>query len=146
MGKTDISPPISERTWIAVSGLLSNPGTVRIRERVTHRLFFSRILKTGIQYLPVDSIQMSLQLYFASQPHNSCNPLVKEEKRACLYSVRPSESVIPMQAKIHVLWTSSPQQFLRIILKDNKVTSFRFIVIKLTVTGHLAKSSRLWKR
>lgn len=32
-GKTDISPPISERTWMAVIGFLSNPGTVRIRSR-----------------------------------------------------------------------------------------------------------------
>lgn len=31
VSKTDISPPISERTWIAVMGLLPNPGTVRIK-------------------------------------------------------------------------------------------------------------------
>ncbi len=55
------------------------------------------MLKTGIQYLPADSIE-------------------KEEKRACLYSVRPFVSVMPMQAKIQVLWTSRPQQFLRKIL------------------------------
>ena len=61
-------------------------------------LFFSKTLKTGIQYLPVDSIQTSIQLYLASQRHNSCNPLVKEEKRACLYSVRLKESVMPIQA------------------------------------------------
>ena len=67
-------------------------------ERVTQTLFFSKILKTGIQYLPVDSIQTSVQLYLASQSHNSCNPFEKEEKRACLYSVRLWESVIPMQA------------------------------------------------
>ena len=67
-------------------------------ERVTQMLFFSRILNTGIQYLPVDSIQTSLQLYFASQLHNSFKPFVKEEKRACLYSVRLFGSVIPMQA------------------------------------------------
>ena len=67
-------------------------------DRVTHKLFFSKILKTGIQYLPVDSMHTSLQLYLTSQSHNSCNPLVKEEKRACLYSVRPLESVIPIQA------------------------------------------------
>lgn len=50
------------------------------------------------QYLPVDSMQTSLQLYLASQSHSSFNPFVKEEKRACLYSVRLLESVIPMQA------------------------------------------------
>ena len=55
-------------------------------------------LKTGIQYLPVDSMQTSLQLYFASQSHSSFKPLEKEEKRACLYSVRRLESVMPMQA------------------------------------------------
>lgn len=59
---------------------------------------YPRNLKTGIQYLPVDSIQTSVQLYLASQSHSSFNPLVKEEKRACLYSVRLLESVIPMQA------------------------------------------------
>ena len=30
--------------------------------------------------------------------------------------------------------------------KRHKITSLRIIVIKLTVTGHPAKSSRLWKR
>ena len=55
-------------------------------------------LKTGIQYLPVDSIQTSMQEYLASHAANSLRPLEKEEKRACLYSVRPLGSVIPMQA------------------------------------------------
>ena len=59
---------------------------------------FSRMLKTGIQYLPVDSMQTSVQEYLASQAANSLSPLEKEEKRACLYSVRPLGSVIPMQA------------------------------------------------
>lgn len=59
---------------------------------------FSRMLNTGIQYFPVDSIQTSVQEYFASQSANSVNPLENEEKRACLYSVRPFVSVIPMQA------------------------------------------------
>ena len=48
---------------------------------------FSRMLKAGIQYLPVDSIQTSVQEYLASQAANSLSPLKKEEKRACLYSV-----------------------------------------------------------
>lgn len=65
-------------------------------ERVTQMLFFAKILKTEIQYLPVDSIQTSVQLYFASRPHNSCNLFVKGEKRACIYSVRLWVSVIPM--------------------------------------------------
>lgn len=56
------------------------------------------MLKTGIQYLPVDSIQTSVQEYLESQAAKSLSPLEKEEKRACLYSVRPLESVIPMQA------------------------------------------------
>ena len=38
----------------------------------------------------LDNLKLEIQ--------NSCNPLVKEEKRACLYSVRPLESVIPIQA------------------------------------------------
>ena len=78
---------------------------------------FSRTLNTGIQYLPVDSIRTSEQAYFASQSASSRSPLENEEKLACLYSVRPLASVIPIQAKIQVLWTSSPQQFLRRILK-----------------------------
>ena len=59
---------------------------------------FSRILKTGIQYFPEDSIQTSLHEYFASHSANSLNPFENEEKRACLYSVRPFVSVIPIQA------------------------------------------------
>ena len=55
--------------------------------RVTKQVF-SRMLNTGIQYLPVDSIQTSVQEYLASQSDSSLSPLEKEEKRACLYSVR----------------------------------------------------------
>ncbi len=89
-------------------------------DRVTHTLRCSKILKTGLQGLPVDSMQTPLQLYFASQSHSWCNPLVKEEKRACLYSVGFFEPVISIQAKLHVLWTSSPQQLNFKILKDKK--------------------------
>ena len=64
---------------------------------------FSRMLNTGIQYFPVDSMQTSEQEYLASQSANSCNPLENEEKRLCLYSVRPLESVMPIQAYIQVL-------------------------------------------
>ena len=67
-------------------------------DRVTQISCCSKILNTGIQYLPVDSMHTSLQLYFASQSHSSFNPFVKEEKRACLYSVQLLESVIPTQA------------------------------------------------
>ena len=67
-------------------------------KRVTQMLFFSRTLKTGIQYLPVDSMQTSVQLYLESQSHSSCRPFEKEEKRASLYSVRLKESVMPIQA------------------------------------------------
>ncbi len=59
---------------------------------------FSRTLKTGNQYLPVDSMQTSKHEYLASQSDSSLRPLEKEEKRACLYFVRPFISVIPMQA------------------------------------------------
>ena len=52
---------------------------------------------------PVDSMQTSEQEYFASQSARSLSPLENEEKRACLYSVRPLESVIPIQANIQVL-------------------------------------------
>lgn len=51
-----------------------------------------------IQNLPEDSMQTSVQSYLASQSASSCSPFVKEEKRACLYSVRPFGSVIPIQA------------------------------------------------
>ena len=56
------------------------------------------MLKTGIQYLPVDSIQTLVQEYLASHAANSLSPLEKGEKRACLYSVRPLGLVMPMQA------------------------------------------------
>lgn len=42
--------------------------------------------------------KISTMIYFASQSDGSCNPFVKEEQRACLHSVRPLESVIPIQA------------------------------------------------
>ena len=80
---------------------------------------FSRILKTGIQYLPVDSMQTSVHLYFESHSDRLRSPFVKVENRLSKYSVRPFESVMPMQAYIQVLWTSSPQQFLRMILNGN---------------------------
>ncbi len=38
-------------------------------------------------------MQTSEQEYFASQSARSLSPLENEEKRACLYSVRPLESV-----------------------------------------------------
>ena len=49
---------------------------------------FLRILNTGIQYFPVDSMQTSEQEYLASQSAKSCNPLVSKERRACLCSVQ----------------------------------------------------------
>ena len=42
MGKTDISPPISESTWIAVSGFLLNPGTVLIKFKAASYLSLRR--------------------------------------------------------------------------------------------------------
>jgi hypothetical protein len=65
-------------------------------------------------------MQTSEQECFASQSDNSRSPPEKDENRACLYSVRPFASVIQIQAKIQVLCTSSPQQFLRKILKANE--------------------------
>ncbi len=79
------------------------------------------MLNTGIQYLPDDSIQTSVQEYFASQSANSFNPFEKEENRSRLYSVRLFESVIPIQAYIHVLCTSRPQQFFLKILKATDI-------------------------
>ena len=49
-------------------------------------------IKTVISYPAVNSLGL------ASQSANSCSPLVKDEKLACLYSVRPFVSVIPIQA------------------------------------------------
>lgn len=74
---------------------------------------FLKNIKDRDPVFPDDSIQTSVQEYLASQSDSSCNPFEKEEKRACLYSVRLLVSVIPMQAYIQVLCTSSPQQFLR---------------------------------
>ena len=48
MGKTDISPPISERTWIAVIGFLSNPRTVRIKSRAALYLSERRRISRSI--------------------------------------------------------------------------------------------------
>lgn len=39
-------------------------------------------VEDGIQNLPADSIQTSLQPYLSSQRASSCNPLEKDEKRA----------------------------------------------------------------
>ena len=72
--------------------------TKMLDQNKTKMLFFSKTLKTGIQYLPIDSIQTTIQLYLASPRHNSCTPLVKEEKWACLYSICLKESVMPIQA------------------------------------------------
>ncbi len=63
-----------------------------------HPTGFLKDIKNRIQYLPEDSIQTSVQEYFASQSASYRNPFEKEEKRACLYSVRSLESVIPTQA------------------------------------------------
>lgn len=68
-------------------------GCVNVTQQV-----FSRMLNTGVQHFPVDSMQASAQEYFANHSANSRSPLKNEEKRACLYSVRPSASVIPIQA------------------------------------------------
>ena len=62
------------------------------------RQVLSRMLNTGTQYFPADSIQTSRQPYLASQSASSRKPRVKEVKRSRLYSVRPWESVTPMQA------------------------------------------------
>ena len=67
-------------------------------DSVTQKSRFSKTLKTGIQYLLADSMHTSLQLYLESQSHSSFRPLVKDEKRASLYSVRWCESVMPIQA------------------------------------------------
>ena len=57
------------------------------------------MLNTGIQNLPEDSIQTSVQEYLASQSANSPSPLEKEEKRACLYSASPRFCSIPAAYK-----------------------------------------------
>lgn len=49
---------------------------------MTQRSCFSRILKTGVQYLLVDSMQTSVQLNFASQSHSSFTPLGKGRKES----------------------------------------------------------------
>lgn len=55
MGKKDISPPISERTRVAVIGGLSNLGNVRIRLRVSSYLslkqkFLKDIRKSVVRF------------------------------------------------------------------------------------------------
>lgn len=56
------------------------------------------ILNTGIQYLPIDSIQTSVQEYLESHAANSLGHIEKEEKRACLCTVRLLGLVISIQA------------------------------------------------
>ena len=96
---------------------------------------FSRMLKTGIQYLPVDSIQTSVQEYLESQAAKSLSPLEKEEKRACLYSVRPLGSGF-----VDVKTTA-------VVTKDfkHRVPPVK-IFVGLAGTGHPAKASQLRKR
>lgn len=48
VGKTDISPPISERICMAVMGRLPNPGTVRIRSRAPSYLSERRRISRSI--------------------------------------------------------------------------------------------------
>ncbi len=64
---------------------------------------FSRTLKTGIQYLPVDSMQTSTQWYFASHSESLRSPFEKDEILFSKYSVRPLTSVMPMHVKIQIL-------------------------------------------
>ena len=85
-------------------------------------------------------MQTWVQSYFASQSANSRNPFENEEKRACLYSVLPFASVMPIQAYIHVLCTSNPQQFLRKILNIARPPIILFG--ESAGTGCPAKSSR----
>ena len=56
-------------------------------ERVIERLSFSKIFKTEIQYLPVESMQTSVQRNFVRLSDSSCNPFVKEKKWVSLYLV-----------------------------------------------------------
>ena len=72
----------------------------------------------------------------------SRRPLEKEQNLFSLYYVLPLESVIPIQVKIQVLWTSSPHQLKRKFLKANKT----YPLAGTTVTGHLTESSSFWKR
>lgn len=66
-------------------------------------ILLSRMLKTGIQYFLVDSMQTSEQEYLASQSDSSRRPLEKEEKRACLYSVRlPGFWSMPASCKVSI--------------------------------------------
>src|SRR5450756_321447 len=69
----------------------------------------SRILYTGIQYLPVDSMQTYVQELEQSHWQSFLKPFVKVEKRLDLYVVTPLSFVEAMQATIKFLWTSIPQ-------------------------------------
>lgn len=55
------------------------------------------MLNTGIQYLPVDSMQTSLQELEISHSESFRRPPVKVEKRLDLYVVMPFSSVEAMQ-------------------------------------------------
>ncbi len=58
VGKTDISSPISDSTWIVVIGFLSNPGTVLIRVRAASYLSLRRKISRSISALPFSNSSM----------------------------------------------------------------------------------------
>ncbi len=61
VGKTDISAPISESTWIAVNGFLSNPGMVRIRSRTLSYFWLRRKISRSISALCISNSSMCLR-------------------------------------------------------------------------------------
>ena len=69
----------------------------------------SRALKTGIQYLPVDSMQTSQQRFSRSQFDNLRKSPVYVEKRLIWWVVWLRSSVVAIHATIKFLWMSMPQ-------------------------------------
>src|SRR5690606_30264970 len=70
----------------------------------------SKILNTGCQYFPVDSIQTCLQDWDLSHSRRRSKSSVKVENCLVWYSVTPDWFVVPTVATTNFLWTSIPQQ------------------------------------
>ena len=98
------------------------------------------MLKTGIQYLPEDSIQTSVQEYLASQIANSMSPLEK-----CLLILCTAIGIGNTDAGIDPGFVDVKAT--AVVAKDFK---HRVPPVKkfagLAGTGHPAKSSQLRKR
>ena len=90
-GKTDISPPISESTWVAVSGFLSNPGTVLIEFKAVSYLSLRRKISCSTSEMCLFSSSMWLRHCLSL---TACSLEIAPSTAACISAIgvlhRPS--------------------------------------------------------